>query len=157
MLLDMPKVTVKRIHNFNKERLVAGLLPTTWFLILGVAVTLIFMIKQPKTLGDILFVFISSLVLGTGMVAVYRVSHTRIIQHWIRWHDSGIGGLIGRDLHPVPHRFVEMSDEEAQWMKNQRKQDLQRARELQKSLNTIRKEEAMRKKGKIRSTKRSAS
>lgn len=153
----MPKVTVKRIHNFSKERLVAGLLPTTWFLVLGVIVTLIFMVKQPKTLGDMLFLLVSSVVLGVGMIAAYRVSHTRIVQHWIRWHDSGIGGLIGRDLHPVPHRFIDMSDEEIQWMKTQRKQDVKRARELQKSLETVRKEEALRKKGKIRTTKRSTS
>lgn len=145
----MPKVSVRRIHNFNKERLVAGFLPTSWFLVLGLAITVFFMLKQPKSLLDMVFLAFISIVLAALMTLAYRISHTRIIQHWIRWHDSGVGGLVGRDIDPVPHRYVEITKEEQLWFNEQRKKDIQRAQKNQRGLRLYYREKALRKSGRM--------
>lgn len=105
----MPVTPIRRL---NKEHLRWGILPEPWFLaFLPIVIPLLLM--GDFRVGPLLIRAVIGLGLLALMVAAHRVSRARIITHWIWWNASKRGGVLGRDLLPIPHTYQEM-DEEAQ-------------------------------------------
>lgn len=140
----MPEVRVRKIFRLNEERLIWGILPTPWMIGLGAGVGMLFVFKQPKGVGDLLTIALVIAAITVAVVSVHRVSRMKVIPHWIKWHDVGLGGMIGRDLNPLPHRYQVMSEEDEAWFREQRKRDAQRGSEYRRQLQALRKDEAMR-------------
>lgn len=141
----MPQVARRKIFRLNEERLVAGLLPTPWMIGLGAIAIVLFLTNQPKGIGGIVRLVVTLAIAAVLLIILYRLTKARIIKHFIRWHDAGVGGLIGRDLNPVPHRYYDMTEEERAWLEAKRKEDLARAREVQQQVNALKREEALHK------------
>ena len=142
----MPEVQVRKIFRLNEERLVAGLLPTPWMLGLAVLVGGIIVLNQPKGIADLGKLALIAAGLTAAFVSVHRVSRLKVISHWFKWHDVGMGGVIGRDLNPLPHRYQEMDKQEEAWFREQRRRDTQRANEYRRQVQALKKDEAQRNK-----------
>ncbi|MCD0176749.1 hypothetical protein IHN32_12430 [Deinococcus sp. 14RED07] len=136
----MPAVRERPITQLNQEVLVAGLLPTIWMIAIGAIFGIAFVVMQPKGLGILKPVAVAAVALAVA-VPVHRTSRTKIIKHYIAWNDSGIGGLQGRDLNPVPHMYVEMDEQTAAWTAEMRRQDLARGAAFRREVTAARREE----------------
>lgn len=136
----MPAVQERPITQLNKEVLVAGLLPTIWMIGVAGIVVIAALIIQPKGLGIIKVALVGAVVLAIA-VPIHRVSRTRFIKHWRLWNDSGIGGLQGRDLNPVPHLYAEVDQQTQQWADSMRQIDAQRGAAVRREMTALKREE----------------
>jgi len=140
----MPNVMKRPIFRLNEEHLLFGVLPTPWFIGVGAIIAIIFMFKLPHGIGDIFA--LAPILIGVIVAAItgYRLSKQRIIWHWFKWHDAGIGGVVGRDKRPLPLRFQEMSEEDEQWLRGQAAKDRQKVILMKKEYVALRREEDLR-------------
>lgn len=139
----MPSVPVRPIYQLNQELLLWGILPQIWMIGLAAIVGVSAIIIQPKGIGLLKVVVVAVVALAV-LVPIHRVSRSRIIKHFIRWNDIGVGGLQGRDLNPVPLRYQEMTAEEEVLMREMRRKDLQRGAAIRRETEQMRREESKR-------------
>lgn len=126
----MPKTDLHRIPQLDEERLLYGILPLPWMLILLTGFTIyVFVIGFPSDLGRLFFTVLYMSSITGFLVAVHRVHRAKLIKHFVKWHDAGLGGVAGRDLLPIPHRYQELSEAEEQSLRRWRQLDRERGRQ----------------------------
>jgi len=140
----MPKVAVREIRRLNEERLVLGLLPTPWMFAYMPLVLITALVRFPRNLGEAVPVFATLAGTLFLMVTIHRVSRARIIPHWIKWHNAGRGALLGRDVHPLPHRYQEMDVYTEQYVQQRFLEDRKRTQMWKRERQQVRTEEQRR-------------
>lgn len=140
----MPSVRERKIYRLNEEVLYLKLLPAPWAMAFGVGALILFMVSPPRTVPSIITLAASLLALGVTLVVAYRVFASKKLVNLVKWHDAGIGGVVGRDLNPVPHRYQPMTAEESLWLNEAVKKDRQRAAEAKAQHAALRREEGLR-------------
>ncbi len=120
----MPVTPIRRL---NKEHLRWGILPEPWFLVF-LPLFIVLLLLGDFRLGPLLIRVLVGVGLLVLMVAAHRVSRARIITHWIWWNASKRGGVLGRDLLPIPHTYQEMDEEARAALIEQYRADQQQSR-----------------------------
>lgn len=122
-----------------------GILPLPWMLGLMGVYTPMSMIIFPDNVKDFLLLVGSGLLVMLLLVIVHRLARRRLIKHFVLWHEAGLGGLIGRDTNPIPHRYQTLTPEEEAALREERRRDAARRSETNRQYAAARRQGARRK------------